>query len=83
MISRITKLLLVRLTTTNLPLTLISSKVLVGSLVPMLRRGGAKRHRRVGVTVAIELRRRNGGVGLMARGRYAMLAVYVCVYPRN
>ena len=80
MISRITKLLLVKLTIMSLILTLINSRVLVGSLVLMRRRGEAKRHHRVGATVAIELRPLNGGVGLMVRGRCATLAVYVRVY---
>ena len=77
MTSRIIKLLPVKLTIMSLTLTLINLRVLVGSLVLMQRRGEAKRHHRVGATVAIELRRRNGGVGLMVRGRCAMLAVYV------
>ena len=80
MTSRTTNLLLVKLTTMSLILTWISLKVLVGSLALMLKRGEAKRRRRVGATVAIELRRRNGGVDLMVRGRCAMLAVFVCVH---
>ena len=77
MTSRITKLLPVKLTIMSLTLTLINSRVLVGSLVLMRKRGEVKRHHRVGATVAIEPRRRNGGVGLMVHERCAMLAVYV------
>ena len=80
MISRITNPLPVKLTIMSLILTLINLRVLVDSLVLMRRRGEAKRHHRVGATVAIELRRLNGGVGLMVRGRCAMLAVYVRFY---
>ena len=80
MTSRITKLLPVKLTIMSLTLTLISLRVLVGLLVLTRRRGEAKRHHRVGATVAIEPRRQNGGVGLMVRGRCAMLAVYVRIY---
>ena len=80
MTSRITKPLLVKLTITSLTLTLINLRVLVGLLVLTRRRGEAKRHHRVGAIVAIELRRRNGGVALMVRGRCATLAVYVRVY---
>ena len=79
MISKITKLLLVKLTITNPSLTLISSMALVGSPVPMPRRGEAGRHPRVGATAAIEPRRRSGDVGLMVQELYAMLAAYVCV----
>ena len=77
MISKITKLLPVKLTITSPSLTLISLMALVGSLVLMPKRGEAGRHRRVGATAAIELRRRSGDVGLTVRGLYAMLAVYV------
>lgn len=80
MTSRITKLLLVKLTIMSLILTLINLRVLVGSLVLMRRKGEAKPHHQVGATVATELRRLSGGVGLMVRGRCAMLAVYVRVY---
>ena len=54
-----------------------SLKVLVASLVLMPRRGEVKRQRPVDATVAIELRHRNGGVGLTVRSRYVTLAVYV------
>ena len=80
MTSRIIKLLLVKLTIMSLILTWINSRVLVGSLVLMRRKGEAKRHHRVGATVATEQKRQNGGAGLMVRGRYAMPAVYVRFY---
>ena len=83
MISRTTKLLPVNQTTTILILTLISLKVLADSLVLMLKRGEAERHRRVGVTAAIELRRQSGGVALMAREHCATLVVYVSIYILN
>ncbi len=79
--SRTIKLLLVKLTIMSPPLTLISSKALVGSLELMLRRGEAKRHRQVGATVATERRHQNGGVGLMVLGLCAMHVVYVGVQP--
>ena len=80
MTSRISKLLPMKPTTMNPTLTLISLKVLVNSMVLMLRRGEAERHRQVGATAVTELRRRSGDVGLMARGRCATLVVYVCIY---
>ena len=79
MISRIIKLLLVKLTTTSPSLTLISSMALVASPVPMPKSGEAGRHPQVGATAAIELRRRSGDVGLMVQGLCAMLVVYVRV----
>ena len=80
MTSRITKLLLVKLTTMSPLLTLISLKGLVVSPVLMPRRGEVKRPRQVGATAAIELRPQNGDAGLMVRGRCAMHAVYVSFF---
>lgn len=61
----------------NPTLTLISLKVLVDSLVLMLRRGEVEQHRQVGATAAIELRRPSGDVGLTVRGRCATPVVCV------
>ena len=78
--SRITKLLLVKLTTMTQTLTWTNSMVLAGSQVLTLRRGEEERHRRVGAIAAIEPKRLSGGVAPMVRERCATLVVYVCVY---